>query len=503
MAGHPGRHSTLLCSAPRRAPYLGGGRGGDALASWHMREESDLRLAVIEWLRQARSLPPVPQAITDVALADLPQWETLSNAVVHAAPVSDHRDLYVKSEGDRQPAYRVLLGQSGLGAATRLIAQGAQVPVEEIADSFVTFCTAPPPAVEDWLLIKGDFPDRTRIRLGRYTLQTFTPDEIRQMYPMPATSALTPGGLDLRLLAGAPFIHVPDPDRTSERNGGYWQLDFSGPRPEAAHWRALLPLILWTPELVHVDAVFEVERGREFGLSRVPTTMDIYEDWRSGREVEREVREAGDLYLSPTDLPGLEAFCTAVTAKIDAIMDGITCERALPRKRARRLERAARHLLQAHQRTHFDLAVWEQEVDELRLDYVIAVEALMVSPDDHHDDGNLTERICSRASALFLTPSRRDEVREMVRKAYSARSRYVHGDVLKDQDEKKKIDSLRALRLLMREIVLRWLILTPTGPEDLAPRLSAAAAVPETDASIDEALRAFFTRTPPHDTPVM
>lgn len=493
----------MLLTSLSWSPYLGGGRGGGALASWHMREDSDLRLAVIEWLRQARSLPSIPQAITDVALADLPQWETLSNAVVHAAPISDHQDLYAKSEGDWQPAYRVLLGQSGLGAATRLVAQGAQVAVEEIADSFVRFCTAPPPAVEDWLLIKGAFPDRTRIRLGRYTLQTFTPGEIRQMGPMPATSALRPGALDLQLLAGAPFIHAPDPDRTSERNGGYWFLDFSGPRPEAAHWRALLPLILWTPELVHVDAVFEVERGREFGLSRVPTTMDIYEDWRSGREVEREVREVGELYLTPTDLPGLEAFCTAVTAKIDAIMAGITSKRALPKKRARRLERAARHLLQAHQRTHFDFGVWEQEVDELRLDYVIALEALMVSPDDDHDDGKLSERIRSRASALFLTPSRRDQVREMVRKAYNARSDYVHGDVLKEQDEKEKLDSLWALRLLMREIILRWLILTPTGPEDLAPRLDAAAANSEPEAGIDEVLQAFFTGTPPHDTPVM
>lgn len=482
---------------------MGSGCGGSALASWHMGEDSDLRLAVIEWLRQGRSLPSIPQAITDEALSDLPQWETLSNAVVHAAPISDHRDLYAKSKGDWLPAYRVLLGQSGLGAATRLIAQGAQAPVEEVADSFVRFCTAPPPAVEDWLLIRGDFPEKTCIRLGRYTLQTFTPDEIRQMSPMPATSALTPGALDLQLLTGAPFIHAPDPGRTSERNGGYWLLDFSGPRAEASHWPALLPLILWTPELVHVDAVFEVERGREFGLSRVPTTLDVYEDRHSGREVEREVREVGELYLTPADLPGLEAFCTAVTAKIDAIMAGITSTRSLPKKRARRLERAARHLLQAHQRTHFDYGVWEQEVDELRLDYVIALEALMVSPKDKHDDGELSKRIRSRASALFLTPSRRDEVREIVRKAYSARSDYVHGDVLKEQDEQKKLDSLRELRLLMGEIVLRWLILTPTGPEDLAPRLSAAADSPEPDADIEDALRAFFTVTPPDDTPVM
>lgn len=49
--------------------------------------------------------------------------------------------------------------------------------------------------------------------------------------------------------------------------------------------------------------------------------------------------------------------------------------------------------------------MWEQEVDELHLDYVIALEALMASPDDKHE--GVSERIGSGAAALFLTPSLR------------------------------------------------------------------------------------------------
>ncbi|MEW2571808.1 hypothetical protein [Streptomyces sp. NPDC047070] len=134
-----------------------------------------------------------------------------------------------------------------------------------------------------------------------------------------------------------------------------------------------MPLILWSPELLHVDAVFDVERGGEFGLhpNHVPTTLQIYEDHDAGYG-EVGVRETGSFDVTWEQLPRLQAFCAAVTAKIDAVMDGTTSSRRLPRRRALRLKRAARHLLQAYQRTHSDYGVWEQETDELHLDYVIA-----------------------------------------------------------------------------------------------------------------------------------
>ncbi|MFF7603214.1 hypothetical protein [Streptomyces mirabilis] len=124
-----------------------------------MEDTAPLRQAVLAWLEQARDLPSIPQAITDVALSTQPEFDAVINAVVGAAPKSEHRDLYGKADGDWAPRWSTLLGGSGLGDATRLVAQGATVPVEEVADSFVAFCTAPAPAVEDWLLLTGDLPD--------------------------------------------------------------------------------------------------------------------------------------------------------------------------------------------------------------------------------------------------------------------------------------------------------------------------------------------------------
>lgn len=114
-----------------------------------------LREAALSWLEHARTLPPVPQAITDAELAGGPEWDALEEVVASAAPREGHPDLYAKADGDWKPNYRTLLGETGLGEASRLIAQGADVPLAEVADSFVAFCTGPAPVPERWLLLNA------------------------------------------------------------------------------------------------------------------------------------------------------------------------------------------------------------------------------------------------------------------------------------------------------------------------------------------------------------
>ncbi|MFE0654385.1 hypothetical protein ACFVZH_38220 [Streptomyces sp. NPDC059534] len=463
-----------------------------------MSKHFPLRGAVLSWLEHARGLPPTPQAITDVALAALPQWETLEDAVVAAAPRDEHPDLYGKVEGDWVPSFSALLGESGLGAATRLIAQGADVPLSEVADSFVAFCTGPAPVPERWLLLNADLPRGTRIQLGQYTLQTFTLDELRQRVPMPALNGLKPGGLDLGLLTGAPFLHVPDPDHKVTRRTTWF--DSTGPRAEAPHWQGLLPLMLWDTELLRVDSVFTVQRGRRFALNpfTVPTRMHTYED-HHGRETEAEVHDTGAFHVPAADLPDLTTFCSAISAKINTVMAGENHEDDLPKERARRLERAARHLLAAYQRTYNDYGVWQVEADELLLDYVIALEALLRSPNDSR--GGIVRSLRTRASALFLTPAHRHQAHTVIDDAYTARSLYVHGKVINNQTEREKQEELRTLRLMTLEIMLRWLVLTPSDTDDLAPLLDAAAQGTGREEHIDRPLRAFFTTTPSRSLP--
>ncbi|MFB7454508.1 hypothetical protein [Streptomyces sp. NPDC056194] len=463
-----------------------------------MSNRSSLRETVLSWLEYARSLPPVPQVITGAELADGPEWDALEEAVAAAAPRDEHPDLYAKVDGDWKPNYRTLLGESGLGEATRLIAQGADVPISEVADSFVAFCTHPAPIPERWLLLNATFPHDTRVPLGQYTLQTFTQDELLQRVPMPALNGLKPDSLDLGLIAGAPFLHLPDPDRKVTRRTTWF--DSTGPRVEATHWQGLLPLMLWDTELLRVDSVFTVQPGRRFALNpfTVPTRMHTYED-HHGREMEAEVHDTGAFHVPAADLPALTTFCSAISAKIDTVMAGENHEDDLPKERARRLERAARHLLAAYQRTYNDYGVWQVEIDELLLDYVIALEALLRSPNDPR--GGIVRSLRTRAAALFLTPAHQHRAHTLVDDAYTARSLYVHGKVIKNQTEREKQQELRTLRLMTLQIMLRWLVLTPSDTGDLAPLLDAAAQGTGREEHIDRPLRAFFTTTPPRSRP--
>jgi hypothetical protein len=348
------------------------------------------------------------------------------------------------------------------------------------------------------LLLNATFPQGAQVTLGRHTLQTFSLDELRRIVPAPALHGLHPWSLDLDLIADAPFLCIADLSRKVTRRRTW--VDFAGPRAEAQHWPALLPLMLWDDELLRVDSVFTVQRGRRFDLhpSAVPTTIRVYSD-HQGRDKEVEVRDTGEFHVRTVDLSSLSAFCAAMTTKIEAIMAGLTHVRRLPRLRARRLERACRHLVAAYQRTYGDYRIWEVEADELYLNYVIALEALLISPSDSKDEG-FASRIRSRAAALFLTPSERERAEALVQRAYQARSRYVHGDEIKEQSEREKQEELRGLRLLTLQVILRWLILTPAGTDDLGPLLDASVHGSGRE-HIDRALRAFFSSTPPRSQP--
>lgn len=129
-----------------------------------MSKHLSLREAVLSWLEYAGGLSPTPQSI--VVLMLQPHWEDVVREVAAAAPREEHPDLYAETDGDWVPNSRTLLEASGLGTAARLIAQGVPVPVSEVADSFVTFCTGPAPVPERWLLLNAAFPREHGFRWG-------------------------------------------------------------------------------------------------------------------------------------------------------------------------------------------------------------------------------------------------------------------------------------------------------------------------------------------------
>jgi hypothetical protein len=108
-------------------------------------------------------------------------------------PIAENRKLYATSDGDPLPRHWALLGSSGLGDATRLIAQGVKAPEDEVADSFVTLCTAPQRHRRTGCSPQGRIPARVSAPFGRYLEQAFGPHELRQMGPTPAVHDPQPG----------------------------------------------------------------------------------------------------------------------------------------------------------------------------------------------------------------------------------------------------------------------------------------------------------------------
>ncbi|MGW2640037.1 hypothetical protein [Streptomyces sp. NPDC001348] len=263
-------------------------------------------------------------------------------------------------------------------------------------------------------------------------------------------------------------------------------------RPELHHWRPLFILLLWRSDVAcHMDAWFVVERGRRIDRrsGAVPRTMDIFVN-EHGEEVEVERRQEGLYKVSQEEVPRFLTFCNAVDSLIDMVLADTS---KAGRKRARRLERAAKHLLRASHRTQVDGSIWEEEADEITLQYVIAMEALLTG------DGNsgVAQKIKQRAAMLWMTDETREGVLDMVSTSYDSRSKYAHGD-----DTREDVQHLHGLRKLATNVTLRRLITAAAAGPDLGKRLDEALISDAVRRNVvTDPLTAFYTRTPPRQNP--
>ncbi|GAA1457750.1 hypothetical protein GCM10009603_08940 [Nocardiopsis exhalans] len=119
-------------------------------------------------------------------------------------------------------------------------------------------------------------------------------------------------------------------------------------------------------------------------------------------------------------------------------------------KRAKRMQRSAEHLALAAQLTYGDGDTFDELYEQTLLHYVIAMEALLAD----EENLDLSRKVAQRASALHMTDETRMKVYAWVRKAYNARSKYVHGDLTDKRDPELPI-----LRQVALSVFLRWLII--------------------------------------------
>ncbi|GAA3496711.1 hypothetical protein GCM10019016_038120 [Streptomyces prasinosporus] len=455
-----------------------------------MDQTSQLRVELTRWLTQVREASALGTHESDWRpLAGLPAWPCVRNCVSALAPPERRDDLYAADGSLRD---ETLLYLSGLSRVAHAVGHGADIDDDQVAARFSTFCTAPRPASEDWLLLDGQAPAGTDIPLGEYTLRTLRRDELRHLRPPlhSITGSVEEAPAAENVLDGALVLQRTVNERALV-NGYRFPLMGMHTRPELLHWRPLLTLLLWSSNMLRMNAWFIVERERRADLhaGTVPVVPDIHVD-DTGREIEYERRDTGLWRVTKMDLPRLNAFATAVDGLISTVLAGADQKSKRAKMRARRLQRASEHLVRAAHRTYGNDFVWEDDADEVTLHYVIALEALLAD----EEQADLSRKVKQRAAALWMTDSHRLAVAQVVGRAYGRRSKYAHGDETGDADTKE----LHQLRRVAHSTLLRWLVTTVSTGPDLPLELDKTLLSDELRTStVTAPLRSFYEATPP------
>jgi hypothetical protein len=256
-----------------------------------------------------------------VRVSKMPSWAAVRAAVGAARTVDDRPDLY--DPDDKQtPSDFVLLESTGLIRAAQSAAHGYYISVDDLAADFAGFCLGLLQPVEDWLLLDGHFPPGTNIAIGKYVLQSFASDDLASLQALPSLDPLIARAvLPSPLLDGAAFLQRTSSRRPEREARAAWPLLHT--RPEILHWQPLITLLLWRDEVVRMQAVYSVQRGRMIRrlAGEVDTDIRVYETADGDDEV--EVQQRGPYSVDAEEVPQLAAFCAAITSRIDAVLVGL------------------------------------------------------------------------------------------------------------------------------------------------------------------------------------
>lgn len=455
-----------------------------------------LRAAAAAWFDLARAgeIPP-SLSVSRVArvLAEHPSWAPVREAAREITDPHHRPDLYESAAmgagAQRVLSDRALLIDSGLVAAARAASRGAQIETAAVAEEFLVFCTAVLPVPEEWLLLDGTFPAGIHARVGAFTLQTFTIEQLRALRGPGPLSQARAFEWDLDLLGGAPFLHCPRPDEPPTP-ALPWPLLHS--RPELLYREPLITLALWDSAPLHMDAVFTVEPGR--AVRRRAGDVPAIEATDDG-ESEYLRRETGAYRVTAAQAQAFTAFCARVGDLVTALAGELTAGKK-PKQglRARRLEHAADHLVRASHRTFGRDFVWEEEADETVLHYVVALEALL---SDDRPGSDLSRKVVQRAAGLFLADATRLHVAGVVKSAYDRRSAYAHGS----PTQPLTAAELDELRRVTHQVLLRWLLIAPADNGFDKAMDETLLSEEKRHSFVEQPLRAFFTDTPPASVP--
>ncbi|MGW0664615.1 hypothetical protein [Streptodolium elevatio] len=417
-----------------------------------------------------------------------PAFDALRDEVGRQAPPSRRPDLY--QDDQTLPSAKVLLKVVGLADVSRLIASGANVAVDDLAHDLTAMCAAPTPVRETWLLLDADLPAGTSVPIGPYTLRTATRTDLSALHPLPSLLPLLPNvRLHPDVLQRSAFLTIPRP--TAPLTSGGLQLTLDT-RPALRHIEVLTTLMMWRHEPLHLDAVFHIEAGRHVGASVPFEDFPLDAIFDNEGEVVAEVHQRGRYKVKQTELTAFAAFCARTWNIVDTVASATPPTPDPFRKASRRFGAAARHLIQASSRTYGDDYIDDHELDELLLQYVIGLEAILKGSKERARQPTVV--IKQNAATLRLDDHARAAAYNTMSQSYNLRSAYAHGDEVKNLNEAAVAEA----RGLLIDTLLRWLVTSEALGADAADELQRTLINDDARAAVvTRPLRTFFASTPP------
>jgi hypothetical protein len=282
-----------------------------------------------------------------------------------------------------------------------------------------------------------------------WELVTPTAGQLRELLPVPATTAYQPARpFDPEDYGGLTMLRRVIPEAVPHAGPVLrWDVLYSLAlyRPSHPLWQPLLALSLYENPLLRLWARYQVEPGRRVG--KLFDSVD-WEVWTPDGVTEIEQPMTGEFGQS-ADVPMLRRFLTELAPQLARALGS--------NKAATQLRRCAEHFLMAGTHAHGEGEVLSELNAEAVLHYVIVLEGLLTG--ESESPGEYTRKVSQRAAVLAgMNDSERLEFEQLVHDVYGTRSKYAHGSA-----PTKELDLPKLRRVVRRCLLTRLVIGDPAA----------------------------------------
>jgi hypothetical protein len=313
---------------------------------------------------------------------------------------------------------------------------------DEVVDALAGYLAGP--AVKTWRYIGID-ADISRpfapMEIAGWELVVVDEPHLEALLPLPPTARYAPHQPFIpHRWSGTVFLRQHQPDARVMTGFG---IHFPGAFPERAARLPMLILSCWDPdEVVTVWSDHHIEPGRH-----IATRLDrVWFNTYSFDDEEVELPYTSSLGIRPPDELRFRRHC----AELTALLPDETTEA----KDARRLRLAANRFLAAGEHAVGTATPMDKERQpDAVFNYVAALESLVTGD---KSDGAIARIVAQRSAVLAATNGAdRARIYDLVGAAYSARSKWAHGD------EPGTLPNIPELRAVVREVFMAWLAIWP------------------------------------------